>query len=196
MRSDENFRANPALSSAEAPAWVTLGTELLETVGIRRPLAISEADLVRGWLEKGATPDILRGVFHTVLGRENCPANPALSYFDGAVLDMLGAGKRTPVAASSPHSTPAAGVEAPTQEAREGSEGPRPPSNGSRTSLTKMRWSRRGPKSGRVTNEVGDAEYRNWLRPMTLRGIDGDEVLVSLPGSFVRDWVRDHHGVG
>ena len=195
LRPDENFRANPALSSAEAPAWVTLGTELLETVGMRRPLAISEADLVRGWLEKGATPDILRGVFHTVLGRENCPANPALSYFDGAVLDMLGAGKRTPVAASSPHSTPAAGVEAPTQEAREGSEGPDAP----------VEWESDVPDKAaliaawakiraRLRDEVGDAEYRNWLRPMTLRGIDGDEVLVSLPGSFVRDWVRDHHG--
>ena len=47
---------------------------------------------------------------------------------------------------------------------------------------------------GHLLAEVGDAEYRNWLRPMTLTGINGDEVAISLPTGFVRDWVRDHHG--
>jgi chromosomal replication initiator protein len=46
----------------------------------------------------------------------------------------------------------------------------------------------------RLQKEVGEAEYRNWLRPMTLTGLQGDEVAISLPSSFVRDWVRDHHG--
>jgi chromosomal replication initiator protein len=47
---------------------------------------------------------------------------------------------------------------------------------------------------GLLQAEVGDAEYRNWLRPMTLAGMDGDEVFISLPTGFVRDWVRDRHG--
>src|SRR4051794_25570584 len=47
---------------------------------------------------------------------------------------------------------------------------------------------------GLLQAEVGDAEYRNWLRPMTLTGLFGDEVAISLPTGFVRDWVRDHHG--
>ncbi len=47
---------------------------------------------------------------------------------------------------------------------------------------------------GQLQAGVGDAEYRNWLRPMTLIGMDGDEVAVSLPTGFVRDWVRDHYG--
>ena len=47
---------------------------------------------------------------------------------------------------------------------------------------------------GQLQAEVGDAEYRNWLRPMTLNGLDGDEVAISLPTCFVRDWVRDRHG--
>jgi chromosomal replication initiator protein len=47
---------------------------------------------------------------------------------------------------------------------------------------------------GLLQAEVGDAEYRNWLRPMTLAGIDGDEISISLPTGFVRDWVRDRHG--
>ena len=48
---------------------------------------------------------------------------------------------------------------------------------------------------GLLQSEVGDTEYRNWLRPMTLVGLDGDEVSISLPTRFVRDWVRDHYGV-
>lgn len=47
---------------------------------------------------------------------------------------------------------------------------------------------------GNLLAEVGDAEYRNWLRPMTLTGVNGDEVAISLPTGFVRDWVRDRHG--
>jgi chromosomal replication initiator protein len=47
---------------------------------------------------------------------------------------------------------------------------------------------------GHLLAEVGDTEYRNWLRPMTLTGINGDEVAISLPTGFVRDWVREHHG--
>ena len=47
---------------------------------------------------------------------------------------------------------------------------------------------------GQLAAELGEAEYRNWLRPMTLIDMDDDEVTVSLPTSFVRDWVRDHYG--
>ena len=47
---------------------------------------------------------------------------------------------------------------------------------------------------GRLQSEVGDVEYRTWLRQMTLAGIDGDEVTVHLPSRFLRDWVRSHYG--
>ena len=47
---------------------------------------------------------------------------------------------------------------------------------------------------GRLQNEVGDVEYRTWLRQMSLGGIDGDEVTVRLPTRFLRDWVRSHYG--
>ena len=39
---------------------------------------------------------------------------------------------------------------------------------------------------GRLQSEVGDVEYRNWLRQMTLAGIDGDEITVLLPTRFLR----------
>jgi chromosomal replication initiator protein len=47
---------------------------------------------------------------------------------------------------------------------------------------------------GRLQSEVGDVEYRTWLRQMTLAAIDGDEVTVHLPTRFLRDWVRSHYG--
>jgi hypothetical protein len=192
----ENFRSDPTASPNEVPAWVMLATELLETIGIRRPLAISEAELVRGWLEKGATPDILRGVFHTVLGRENCPASPAMSYFDGAVKDMLEAGKRASPATTAPRSDPPAGPVAETpRRAQDLSDTPEVAadcelSEADRSALVAA-WAK---IRARLQNEVGDGEFRNWLRPTILRRMDGDEVLVSLPTTFVRDWVRDHHG--
>jgi chromosomal replication initiator protein len=47
---------------------------------------------------------------------------------------------------------------------------------------------------GHLQNEVGDVEYRAWLRQMTLVGLDGDEVTITLPSRFLRDWVRSHYG--
>src|ERR1700744_6100229 len=47
---------------------------------------------------------------------------------------------------------------------------------------------------GRLQHEVGDVEYRTWLRQMTLAGVDGDEVTVRLPTRFLCDWVREHYG--
>lgn len=46
----------------------------------------------------------------------------------------------------------------------------------------------------RLQAEVGEIEYRTWLRHMTLAGMDGDEVTVHLPTRFLRDWVREHYG--
>ena len=47
---------------------------------------------------------------------------------------------------------------------------------------------------GRLQSEVGDIEYRNWLRQMTLAGVDGDEITVLLPTRFLCDWVRGRYG--
>jgi chromosomal replication initiator protein len=45
----------------------------------------------------------------------------------------------------------------------------------------------------RLRDLVGDVEYRNWLRQMTLLDVAGEEVLIGLPTRFLRDWVRNHH---
>jgi len=47
---------------------------------------------------------------------------------------------------------------------------------------------------GRLQGEVGDLEYRNWLRQMALDGVDGDEITVLLPSRFLCDWVRGRYG--
>jgi chromosomal replication initiator protein len=47
---------------------------------------------------------------------------------------------------------------------------------------------------GRLRDEVGEIEYRTWLRQMTLAGVQGEEVVVLLPTRFLRDWVRGHYG--
>src|ERR1700760_4609190 len=52
-------------------------------------------------------------------------------------------------------------------------------------------WSR---IRGRLQAEVGDVEYRTWLRQMTLAGLDGDEITVHLPTRFLRDWVSTRYG--
>jgi chromosomal replication initiator protein len=46
----------------------------------------------------------------------------------------------------------------------------------------------------RLQADVGDVEYRSWLRQMVLAGCDGDEITILLPTRFLRDWVRRHYG--
>ena len=47
---------------------------------------------------------------------------------------------------------------------------------------------------GRLREEVGEVQYRTWLRQMTLAGVSDDEVTIILPTRFLRDWVRAHYG--
>ena len=47
---------------------------------------------------------------------------------------------------------------------------------------------------GRLQSEVGDVEYRTWLRQMTLVGLEAEELIVHLPTKFLRDWVRGRYG--
>ncbi len=47
---------------------------------------------------------------------------------------------------------------------------------------------------GRLQSEVGEVEYRSWLRQITFGGVEGDEVTLHLPSAFMRDWVRTTYG--
>jgi chromosomal replication initiator protein len=46
---------------------------------------------------------------------------------------------------------------------------------------------------GRLRAEYGEAAYRSWLKPMTLIGVDGRRVRISVPTSFMRDWIESQY---
>jgi chromosomal replication initiator protein len=46
----------------------------------------------------------------------------------------------------------------------------------------------------KLQREVGDVEYRTWLKQVSLLGLDGDELTLVLPTRFLRDWVSKEYG--
>jgi chromosomal replication initiator protein len=46
----------------------------------------------------------------------------------------------------------------------------------------------------RLQEEIGEVEYRTWLRQAVLHGLDGDEITVMLPTRFLRDFVNKEYG--
>ncbi|MEX2641805.1 MAG: chromosomal replication initiator protein DnaA [Acetobacterales bacterium] len=53
------------------------------------------------------------------------------------------------------------------------------------------RWAR---IRGQLRSRVGDAEYRSWLKPLALVGVDEGSVRIAAPTRFLCDWVREHYG--
>ncbi len=45
----------------------------------------------------------------------------------------------------------------------------------------------------RMRAEIGDAAFQSWLKPMTVRGVTGGCVKISVPTRFMRDWVLAHY---
>ncbi|MGB0749540.1 MAG: chromosomal replication initiator protein DnaA [Magnetospiraceae bacterium] len=45
----------------------------------------------------------------------------------------------------------------------------------------------------RLREEIGDAAYKSWLKPMVLGGMELDRVKVFVPTRFMRDWVGTHY---
>ena len=46
----------------------------------------------------------------------------------------------------------------------------------------------------KLKSEVGEVEYRTWLRQIVLGPIEEDEIVLYLPTRFLRDWVRSQYG--
>ena len=46
----------------------------------------------------------------------------------------------------------------------------------------------------RLKAEIGDAAYDSWLKPVSIRGRHGDEVTISVPTRFIRDWIKTNYG--
>jgi chromosomal replication initiator protein len=55
----------------------------------------------------------------------------------------------------------------------------------------KVMWAR---VRGRLRSEVGDAAYKSWLKPLTLREVRGGTVRLMVATRFMRDWVAAHYG--
>jgi chromosomal replication initiator protein len=48
--------------------------------------------------------------------------------------------------------------------------------------------------AGRLRDEVGDAAWRSWLRPVAVHGLKDGAIRLALPTRFMRDWVATHYG--
>ncbi len=46
---------------------------------------------------------------------------------------------------------------------------------------------------GRLRDELGDSAYHNWLKPLTLNGLENGEVRLGAPSRFLRDWVLSRY---
>ena len=46
---------------------------------------------------------------------------------------------------------------------------------------------------GRLRQEVGEAAFRSWLKPLTLSGQRGQSVRMAVPTRFMRDWVSSNY---
>ncbi|RFD19286.1 chromosomal replication initiator protein DnaA [Komagataeibacter melaceti] len=58
-------------------------------------------------------------------------------------------------------------------------------------SVLAIHWSR---ICERLKAEVGEVEYRTWLRQITVGPVEEDEITLYLPTRFLRDWVRGQYG--
>ena len=48
---------------------------------------------------------------------------------------------------------------------------------------------------GSLRDEVGEVAYKSWLTHLSIVGVKENKILLlSLPSSFLRDWVVQHYG--
>ena len=47
---------------------------------------------------------------------------------------------------------------------------------------------------GRLRAELGEAAFKTWLRPLSLDGVAGNEVVMSVPSGNMREWVMSRCG--
>ncbi len=50
-----------------------------------------------------------------------------------------------------------------------------------------------GRVRNRLRHEVGDAAFNSWLRPLTLASLSDDQIVMTLPTRFMRDWVVSNY---
>ncbi len=50
-----------------------------------------------------------------------------------------------------------------------------------------------GRVRNRLRHKVGDAAFNSWLRPLTLASLSDDQIVMTLPTRFMRDWVVSNY---
>ena len=53
-----------------------------------------------------------------------------------------------------------------------------------------QRWER---VKMRLRAAYGEATFRNWLKGMTLEGVHGSQVMITVPTRFMREWILSHY---
>jgi hypothetical protein len=175
--------AGDAPSAGLAAPHVALAAELATLMGHAGQPAPSDLNLVQAMLGEGLTADRLRDECRAILGRARPPSHLTFRYLAAVARDSLRPRPAPPTAVMSPAPSP---------------EPPEDPA-------ASIAWLSNDPDNPRLAaswpgiraalrEQVGDAEYCAWVRPLVLLGLDGDEIVLALPSGFVRDRVRDHHG--
>ncbi|QNT78948.1 chromosomal replication initiator protein DnaA [Entomobacter blattae] len=62
---------------------------------------------------------------------------------------------------------------------------------GSMIPILEMHWER---ICSRLQKELGEVEYRTWLKPIRLGFSEDEEITLFLPTRFLRDWVKAQYG--
>ena len=55
---------------------------------------------------------------------------------------------------------------------------------------TQEQWKR---VQQRLRAEIGEAAYRSWVRPMTVTAVAGGEVTITVPSTFMRDFINNRY---
>lgn len=157
---------------------IPLAAELVVLAGRGSQAAPRELNEVKDWLTRGAPPEMVKDVVRSRMARPNAPDFPSLSYFRDAVLERL----VEPAKVVIPKPPP---LPEPPEEPIVWDTLPAEPE------ALAGAWA---TIRATLQRQVGDADYRSWLRPAVLRGVVDNVIVLALPSAFIRDWVRDKYG--
>lgn len=82
-----------AAATREAPAWVSLGQELAAIAGMDGARGGFNLTPVKGWVDAGASPEVLREVVGRCAARPGYTAPRSLQYFHQPVMEALNAAR-------------------------------------------------------------------------------------------------------
>jgi hypothetical protein len=175
----ESLSGSGGNTAREVSALGSLGEELAAAAHLDADRRLDPAP-VEEWLQRGATPELLKRVVATLASRKTYHPSRVCSwrFFADAVEQALA----VPVAAARPVPTvvPAPSAPQPINPACEVPE--------AASAWTAIHEA--------LQEQVGPAHYRAWLSPLTLQGFDAEGyALIAAPSLFKRDRINSEFGV-